>query len=179
VRIARVDGCTAAFDEIGELQMRSPMNMDGYLGADEADDTGETSRAVDSDGWLHTGDLCAMDRDGVIRICGRVRDVIIRGGENIYPAEIEAVMLSHPAVADIAVVGVADHHWGEVPVACYRPRPDQRPTDDELITFARTSLAGFKVPRRWVAMEAFPLTAAGKVKKYVLRQQLSEETVNR
>ena len=172
VRIARADGTTAAFDEVGELLMRSPLNMDGYLHADTVGADGAI-RALDDDGWLHTGDLCAMDRNGVIRIHGRVRDVIIRGGENIYAAEIEGVMLHHPAIADIAVVGLPDDRWGEVPVACYRPTAGAEPTDAELLAFARASLASFKVPRRWVAMETFPLTAAGKVKKYVLQAQLA------
>jgi fatty-acyl-CoA synthase len=171
VRIARADGATASFGEVGELQMRSPMNMDGYLDADGS------GRTLDASGWLHTGDLCAMDRHGVIRIHGRVRDVIIRGGENIYPAEIEAVILAHPDIADVAVVGLPDDHWGEVPVACYRPSPGAEPTDTALMEFARASLAGFKVPRRWVAVDAFPLTAAGKVKKYLLQQQLIDESV--
>ena len=178
VRIARTDGSTASFDEIGELLMRSPMNMDGYL-HDENVGANDRSRTLDVDGWLHTGDLCAMDRDGVIRIHGRVRDVIIRGGENIYPAEIEGVMLAHPAIIDIAVVGLTDDRWGEVPVACYRASPGMTPTDAELIDFARASLAGFKVPRRWVTVEAFPLTAAGKVKKYVLQQQLETARLSR
>ena len=166
VRIGRTDGSTAAFDEIGELLMRSPLTMDGYL--DRSDD----DRNPDGEGWLHTGDLCSMDAHGIVSVHGRVRDVIIRGGENIYPAEVEDVMLCHPAVADIAVVGVPDDHWGELPVGCYRPAGDELPSDAELTEFCRASLAGFKVPRRWVAMQNFPLTAAGKVKKYVLQQQL-------
>jgi len=166
VRIARVDGATAALDEVGELMMRSPLTMDGYL-----HDDGE--QTIGPDGWLHTGDLCSMDARGVLRIHGRLRDVIIRGGENIYPAEVEDAMLHHPAIADIAVVGVPDERWGEVPVACYRPVGELRPTDADLAEFARTVLAGFKVPRRWIAMDAFPLTAAGKVKKYVLREQIT------
>ena len=166
VRITRADGSTAAFDEVGELTMRSPLTMDGYLGA-SSDDT------LDRDGWLHTGDLCSMDARGVLRIRGRVREVIIRGGENIYPAEVEEVMLRHPAISDVAVVGVPDERWGEVPVACYRPATGQQPSDADLIEFGRESLAGFKVPRRWIAMETFPLTPAGKVKKFVLREQLT------
>lgn len=165
VRIVRPDGSTAAFDEVGELTMRSPLTMDGYLGAD-GDET------LDQDGWLHTGDLCSMDASGVLRIRGRVREVIIRGGENIYPAEVEEVMLRHPAIADIAVVGVPDERWGEVPIGCYRPATDLQPADADLIEFGRAELAGFKVPRRWIAMDAFPLTAAGKIKKFALREQL-------
>ena len=166
VRITRSDGSAAALDEVGELTMRSPLTMDGYLGAG-SDET------LDRDGWLHTGDLCSMDARGVLRIRGRVREVIIRGGENIYPAEVEEVMLRHPAIADIAVVGVPDERWGEVPVGCYRPATDQQPSDADLTDFGRVALAGFKVPRRWIPMAAFPLTPAGKVKKFVLREQLT------
>ena len=170
VRIRRPDGSTAAFDEVGELLMRSPLTMDGYLGVGGDD---ALSGGGLSDEWLRTGDLCSMNSEGVLRIHGRLREVIIRGGENIYPAEVEDVMLRHPAIADIAVIGAPDEHWGEVPVGCYRPATDQHPSDAELTEFGRVSLAGFKVPRRWIAMDAFPLTAAGKVKKFVLREQLA------
>ena len=166
VTIALADGTTATFGEIGELLMRSPLTMDAYI--DRADE----GRTLSDDGWLHTGDLCSMDEAGVISIHGRVRDVIIRGGENIYPAEVEDVMLRHPNVADVAVLGLPDHRWGEVPVACYRPSVLGPAPDAALIEFARESLAGFKVPRRWVAMDSFPLTPAGKVKKFILQQRL-------
>ena len=171
VRVARADGTTAAFDEVGELLMRSPLTMDGYLPGN-----GDGARTLDDDGWLHTGDLVAMDAEGVITIHGRVRDVVIRGGENIYPAEVEDVMLQHPGILDIAVVGVADERWGEVPVGCYRTA-DGAPLDPaDLIEFGRRSLAGFKVPRRWLVVDQFPLTAAGKVKKFVLQQRLSDHS---
>jgi fatty-acyl-CoA synthase len=176
VRICRADGSTAAFGEVGELTMRSPMTMDGYRDVRDSAATRGGDRGtgeVGPCGWLHTGDLCSMDARGVLRIHGRLREVIIRGGENIYPAEVEDVMLRHPAIADIAVVGVPDEHWGEVPVGCYRPVSGEHPSDIELTEFARDALAGFKVPRRWIAMEAFPLTAAGKVKKFALREELT------
>ena len=166
VRVCRSDGSTAAFDEVGELLMRSPLTMDHYLGS--ANDA-----TLTADGWLHTGDLCSMDDRGVVRIHGRLRDVIIRGGENIYPAEVEDVMLRHPAVADVAVIGAPDERWGEVPVGFYRPAGGATPTETDLTDFGRVALAGFKVPRRWIAVDAFPLTPAGKVKKFVLREQLT------
>jgi fatty-acyl-CoA synthase len=170
VRIERADGTIAAFDEIGELVMHSPLTMDRYL--HDSDD----GRTLGADGWLHTGDLCSMDDRGVISIHGRLRDVIIRGGENIYPAEIESIMLRHPGISDIAVVGMPDDHWGEVPVACYVPaRADDTPDHAALMEFARASLAGFKVPRLWVVKDTLPLTAAGKVKKFELQNQLHVE----
>ncbi len=167
VRIERVDGSTASFGEIGQLVMRSPLTMDGYLG-------GAAAAAPRSDGWLHTGDLCSMDDRGVIRIHGRSRDVIIRGGENIYPAEVEAVILDHPSIADVAVVGLPDERWGEIPVACYIARPHAPVDEAALEEHARSALASFKVPRRWVPMASFPTTAAGKVKKYLLQRQLTD-----
>ena len=172
VRIVGPDGTTLAVGQRGEMVMRSPMVMDGYVGVD-----GETAaRTLTPDGWLHTGDLCSMDERGVIRIHGRLRDVIIRGGENIYPAEVEEVMLGHPGVAEIAVVGVDDDHWGEVPVAVYRATPGADPAARDLQAHARASLASFKVPRRWIRVEAFPLTASGKIKKFELRAGLGGST---
>jgi len=168
VRIAAADGATAGIGETGELLMRSPMTMDGYIGVEDS----VARQTLGADGWLHTGDLCSMDERGVIRIHGRVRDVIIRGGENIYPAEVEDVLLRHPAIADIAVVGVADERWGEVPVGVYRPAVGCAVDTAELEVFARAALASFKVPRRWVELDAFPLTASGKVKKHELRRAI-------
>jgi fatty-acyl-CoA synthase len=116
-----------------------------------------------------------MDERGVIRIHGRVRDVIIRGGENIYPAEVEDVLLGHPAVAEVAVVGMPDDYWGEVPVGVVRIVPFASVTDAELEAHGRERLTSFKVPRRWERVDSFPLTASGKVKKYELQQRLSAD----
>jgi fatty-acyl-CoA synthase len=168
VRIVRADGTTATAGTPGELWMRSPLVMDGYVGVEPE----MVAQTLDADGWLHTGDICSMDERGVLAVLGRVRDVIIRGGENIYPAEVEGVLLRHPAIADIAVVGVADERWGEVPVACYRLASGASAGRQELERFGREHLASFKVPRRWVAMASLPLTASGKVKKHELRAML-------
>jgi fatty-acyl-CoA synthase len=168
VRIVDSGGRTVGLGERGELWMRSPMVMDRYVGVDDA----TAAATLDASGWLHTGDLCSMDGRGVLTIHGRVRDVIIRGGENIYPAEVEDVLLQHPAIADVAVVGVTDDRWGEVPVACYRPASGSAVDSSDLERHARASLASFKVPRRWVPFDSFPLTASGKVKKFALRAHL-------
>jgi len=165
VRMVRPDGTTASFGEPGELWMRSPLVMDGYVGVPAE----LAARTLDGDGWLHTGDVCSMDERGVVSILGRVRDVIIRGGENIYPAEVEGVLIRHPAIADLAVVGVPDDRWGEVPVACYRVVAGAEVDAGDLERFGREHLASFKVPRRWIAMASLPLTASGKVKKHELR----------
>jgi fatty-acyl-CoA synthase len=171
VRITGAGDGPARLGQVGELLMRSPMVMDGYIGVDEA--TARTT--LTEEGWLHTGDLCSMDERGVVRIHGRVRDVIIRGGENIYPAEVEDVLLRHPGVADVAVIGLHDDRWGEVPVAAFRPADGISVDDAELDAFCREQLASFKVPRRWLRVAELPLTASGKVKKYALRAQLEEE----
>jgi fatty-acyl-CoA synthase len=175
VRIVRAGGTTAGFGERGELWMRSPLVMDRYVGvAPEV-----ALETLGADGWLRTGDVCSMDEQGVVSVHGRLRDVIIRGGENIYPAEVEGVLMRHPAVADIAVVAVADDRWGEVPVACYRPGPDGAADEKELERFGREHLASFKVPRRWVAMGSLPLTASGKVKRHELRAMLESPSSER
>ncbi|WP_428338912.1 class I adenylate-forming enzyme family protein [Mycobacterium sp.] len=149
---------------VGELAVRSPVMMTGYL-----DDPEQTAAAFDGDGFLHTGDLCSM-ADGVISFHGRCREVIIRGGENVYPTEVEKVLVSHPAVGDAAVLGVPDERWGEQVAAAVRFRDQDPPNWGELEAWARESLAGYKVPRVWRAVEEFPTTASGKVQKYILRE---------
>jgi fatty-acyl-CoA synthase len=168
VKIADVaTGEPVAPGQIGEVCTRGYLVMDGYL-----DDAKATAAAIDADGWLHTGDLGSMDERGYCRIEGRVKEMIIRGGENIYPREIELVLFGHPQVADVAVVGVTDEVWGEQVAAVVRPAGDPPPTAEELTDFCRARLAGFKTPRRWAFVDAFPLTGSGKVRKHVLRERL-------
>ena len=157
-------------DTVGELCLRGELLMDGYW--DERRAT--ASSAVDDAGWLHTGDLGTQDAAGVVTLRGRLRDVIIRGGENIYPAEVEAALVCHPDVAEIAVVAQPDAHWGEVPVAFVRVTGE---TLDPvaLEAFARTRLASFKVPRTWHQVSEFPLTASGKVQKFKLTELLGPD----
>lgn len=154
--------------ETGELRLRGRMVIDRYWQAASPD----APALVDGDGWLHTGDLASMDADGVVTLRGRLKDLIIRGGENIYPAEVEAVIGAHPGVADVAVVAAADLKWGQVPVAFVRPLGDP-PGPEELETFARERLASFKVPRTWHAVEQFPMTPSGKIQKFRLVQELA------
>jgi fatty-acyl-CoA synthase len=152
---------------VGELCLRGELVMSGYW-AQPDQNSGST---VDDAGWLHTGDLASRDAEGVVSLHGRLRDVIIRGGENIYPAEVEAALSAHPGVLDIAVVGAPDPCWGEVPIAFVRPLgPSLDP--HELESFARERLAGFKVPRTWHQVEEFPLTASGKIQKFKLTAML-------
>jgi long-chain acyl-CoA synthetase len=133
--------------------------MDGYLGA--PDDT----RAVLAGGWFRTGDLATIDRGGWVRITGRKRERILRAGHSIFPAEVEAVLLTHPGVAEAAVVGVPDRELGEEIAAFVVLRPGARATDGELIAHCRERLAGYKYPRRVRLMPALPRSATGKVLK--------------
>jgi fatty-acyl-CoA synthase len=151
---------------VGELCTRGYLVMHGYNENPEA-----TAVTIDPDGWLHTGDLGSMDERGYCYIEGRLKDMIIRGGENIYPREIEQLLFSHPKVADVAVVGLPDPKWGEQVAAFVRPAPCQQPTTEELFAFCRQHLSPHKTPRYWEFVESFPLTPSGKVQKFVLRDR--------
>lgn len=129
-----------------------------------------TSAAIDADGWLHTGDLCAMDERGYLTVEGRLKDMIIRGGENIYPRELEEVLFAHPAVGDVAVVGIPDDKWGEQVGAFIRAAPGMTIDKAELFEYVREHLAPHKAPRHWYVVEQFPLTGSGKIQKFKLRE---------
>jgi fatty-acyl-CoA synthase len=158
-----LSGETAPTGRMGELQVRGYQVMSAYFDRPE-----ETAAAL-AGGWLRTGDLCSMDERGYCRVEGRLKDMIIRGGENVYPREIEALLFDHPAVADVAVVGVPDERWGEQVAAFVRPAAGGSPTEQELFAFCREHLSPQKTPRIWVFVDEFPLTASGKIQKYVLR----------
>jgi len=160
-----LSGAAVPSGAVGELCLRGPLSMAGYW-----EERGQASSAFDEDGWLHTGDAASSDEDGVVTLQGRLRDVIIRGGENVYPAEVEAVLATHPSVAEVAVVGAPDPWWGEVPAAFVRAAAPFDPA--ELEAFARQRLASFKVPRIWRTVDEFPLTASGKVQKFRLAERL-------
>jgi fatty-acyl-CoA synthase len=168
VKIADVStGDTVAPGLVGELCTRGYLVMRGYHDAPEL-----TAEAIDGDGWYHTGDLAAMDAAGCLRIEGRVKDMIIRGGENIYPREIEDVLFAHQDVAEASVVGIPDPVWGEVVAAFVRPLPGQpAPSVDELRAHCRQHLAPFKTPLHWIVIDEFPLTPSGKIQKYKLRDR--------
>lgn len=153
---------------VGELLVRGPGVMSGYFENPEA-----TGAALEPDGWLHSGDLGTVDDRGYIRITGRLKEMIIRGGENIYPREIEEHLYTHPGVAEAAVVGVPDEVWGEQVAAVIRPLTGEPPDADELRVFLRERIAAHKVPRIWRFVEAMPLTPSGKIKKFELRDQLT------
>ena len=144
----------------GEIHVRGPVTMQGYYRMPEA-----TAATIGADGYLATGDLGALDVAGYLRILGRARDVVIRGGENIYPAEVEDALLGHPAVEAVAVVGVADDRWGQQVGAAVRLRDGARIDAAALEAHASTRLAHFKVPRLWRFVDAFPMTASAKIRK--------------
>ncbi|MFP4002465.1 MAG: AMP-binding protein [Alphaproteobacteria bacterium] len=153
-------------DTIGEICVR------GYCAMLEYNDNPEaTAGTIDAQGWLHTGDLGTMDARGYVRVTGRVKDMIIRGGENIFPAEIENVLADHPAVAEAAVVGVPDDKWGEIAVCFYRREPGADVSVQELIDHCRAYLAPQKTPARWIEVTDWPLTGSGKIQKFVLRER--------
>jgi fatty-acyl-CoA synthase len=162
-------GETLQVGEIGEVWVRSPMVMDGYFRMPEA-----TAATIMPDGFLRTGDLGSLDADGYLRIQGRARDVIIRGGENIYPAEVEDVLLQHPAVGSVAVVGVPDERFGQLVAAAVQLRDGASVTPEELEAFAATRLAHFKTPRRWMFVESFPLTPSNKIRKVEVEQMFQK-----
>ena len=150
----------------GEIQARGYQGMIGYFGMPDA-----TAQTITADGWLRTGDLGTMDQRGYVRITGRLKDMIIRGGENIYPAEVEARLLEHPAVSDVAVFGLSDPTWGEVVAAAIRLHADALlPAASELRDHCRAALAPQKAPEAWFLCEAFPLTGSGKIQKFRLRE---------
>jgi fatty-acyl-CoA synthase len=151
---------------VGEICARGPGLMTGYF-----DDAEGTARALDSDGWLHTGDLGSLDEDGYLRVRGRLKDMIIRGGENIYPREIEDLLLAHADVADVSVVGIPDAEMGEQVAAFIRPVAGRTADPERLAAFCGEHLAAYKTPRIWQTVEEFPQTASGKIQKFVLRER--------
>jgi fatty-acyl-CoA synthase len=153
----------------GEICVRGPQTMTGYYDMPEA-----TAAAIDSEGWLHTGDLGEMDARGYLKVTGRLKDMIIRGGENVYPREIEEVIADHPAVAGIQVVGIDDGKWGEQVGAVVVLRPGQEAGPAEIFGWAQDRLAPYKRPRKWYVVNEFPMTASGKVQKFVLRQDIHQ-----
>ncbi len=165
VRIVGRDGRDVAQGEAGELLVRGPGVTPGYWQRPDA-----TAETLEADGWLHSGDVAHCDDDGYYFIVDRWKDMFISGGENVYPAEVEQVLLQHPGVADVAVVGMPDERWGEVGCAYVCPAEgSQAPEEETLRTWCRERLAGYKVPKRFVLRDTLPRNALGKVQKQELR----------
>jgi fatty-acyl-CoA synthase len=167
VRVAKADDASATAErgEPGELCTRGYSVMVGYW-----DEPERTAEAIDNEGWMHTGDLAVMDEDGYVNIVGRLKDMVIRGGENIYPREIEEFLYTHPAVEDVQVIGVPDIKFGEELLAAIRLRVGTKTTEEDIREFCRDKIAHFKVPRYVKFVDEFPMTITGKIQKYKMRE---------
>ncbi len=170
VVVADSEGAEVPRGDTGEVLIRGYSVMQGYL-----DDPEATAAAIDADGWLHTGDLATMDERGGVRIVGRLKDMFIVGGFNVYPAEVENMMLAHPAIGQVAVIGVPDARLGEVGMAWVVPAPGQSPVGDEVVAWCRDRMANYKVPRSVMIVGELPINAAGKVVKSDLRAQVTTQ----
>lgn len=153
----------------GELCTRGYLVMKGYYNMPE-----ETVKAIDHEGWLHTGDLATVDEEGYYRITGRLKDMIIRGGENIYPREVEEFLYTHPKVLDVQIVGVPDVKFGEQVLACIRVKPHETLSEDEVRDYCEGKIAHYKIPRYIQFVDEYPMTASGKIQKFKLREQALE-----
>ncbi len=162
-------GETLGDDQNGEFLSKGYNTMKGYYKMPE-----ETKKAIDPDGWLHTGDLACRDKNGNYRITGRLKDMIIRGGENIYPKEIEEFIYTHPDVQDVQVIGVPDEKYGEEAMACIILKKDKEVSEEAMRSFISASIAAHKVPRYIRFVESFPMNAAGKILKYKMREEAKE-----
>jgi fatty-acyl-CoA synthase len=163
-------GETVRCGESGELCSRAFSNMKGYYNMPE-----KTAETIDAEGWLHSGDLAVMRPDGYVNIVGRVKDMIIRGGENVYPAEIEAFLMRHPLIAEAQIIGLPDELMGEESCALIRLNPGAEISEEEIREYCKANIARHKVPKYVRFIAAFPLTASGKVKKFELREQMIRE----
>jgi len=168
VRVAAEDGTAQPPGEAGEVLVRGYNVMRGYF-----EDPAATAEAIDGDGWLHTGDVGVMDERGYLRITDRIKDLFIVGGFNAYPAEIESLLLDHPHIAQVAVVGIPDERMGEVAAAFVVAATGTEPDPDEIVAWAREHMANYKAPRVVRVVDALPFNAGGKVMKFQLRDQLA------
>jgi fatty-acyl-CoA synthase len=169
-KIVGPDGATLPIGEQGEYCARGYAVMLGYW-----DDPGKTAEAIDAEGWMHSGDLATIDAKGYVRITGRIKDMIIRGGENVYPREIEEFLLTHTAVADAQVFGVADEKYGEEVCTWIIPKPGMTITQDEVLAHCKGRIAHYKVPRYVKIVEGFAMTVTGKAQKFEMRKAMEIE----
>jgi fatty-acyl-CoA synthase len=170
VKVVDAQGRIVPVGSPGELCTRGYLVMRGYW-----EDPERTREAIDASGWMHTGDLATIDADGWCNIVGRVKDMLIRGGENVFPAEVEDFLYTHPKVQSVQVFGVPDARLGEEVCAWIVPKPGEKPTADEIRGFCQGRIAHFKVPRHVRFVEAFPLTATGKAQKFAMREAMIRE----
>ncbi|WP_421226000.1 AMP-binding protein [Aeromonas enteropelogenes] len=170
IKLLDASGETVPIGEKGEICCRGHGVMQGYW-----QDPAKTAQTIDDDGWLHSGDIGIMDEEGYVQIVGRIKDLIIRGGENIYPREIEERLYEHPAVQDAAVFGVDSERYGEEVCAWVKLRPDQVASEEEIKHFLSARIAYFKVPRYIRFVEEYPMTVTGKLQKFRMREMMTAE----
>jgi fatty-acyl-CoA synthase len=170
VKIVDLDGIVVPRRVTGELLTRGYSVMRGYW-----DDEERTREAIDAAGWMHTGDLATIDEDGYCNIVGRLKDMVIRGGENVYPREIEEFLYRHPKIQDVQVFGVPDAKYGEQLCAWIKLRPGEQTSADEIRAFCKDQIAHYKVPHYIAFVNEFPMTVTGKVQKFVMRERMIEE----
>jgi len=170
VKIVTPDsGRTVPLGDVGEICFRGYHVMKGYFRDPEA-----TAEAIDADGWLHSGDLGTMDEEGYVRITGRLKEMIIRGGENLYPAEIERIIFSHPKVAQVGVIGVPDEFYGEQVMAWIQPQAGEHLTEEEIRAYCKRNMAHFKIPAFIHFTDEFPMTVTGKLQKFRMKEMANE-----
>jgi len=170
VKIVDEAGTVTPRGVTGEVCTRGYSVMLGYW-----DDPERTAEAIDPDGWMHTGDLGVIDDAGYGNIVGRIKDMVIRGGENIYPREIEEFLFTHPKIADVTVVGVPDAKMGEELCAWVQLAPGQTANEDEIRAFCRGQIAHYKIPRYVRFVDEFPMTVTGKIQKFIIRDRMMAE----
>jgi len=166
IKIVDSEGKVVPRGQAGEFCTRGYSVMKGYW-----NDEDKTREAIDQGGWMHTGDLATMDEEGYVNIVGRLKDMVIRGGENVYPREIEEFLYRHPKVQDVQVIGVPDTKYGEEICAWVKLRPGEKATAEELREFCKGQIAHYKIPRYVEFVDAFPMTITGKIQKFVMREQ--------
>jgi fatty-acyl-CoA synthase len=170
VKIIDEEGRVVPIGAKGELCCRGYSVMRGYWGEEE-----RTAETIDAAGWLHSGDLAVMDEEGYVQIVGRLKDMIIRGGENIYPKEVEEFLYTHPAIQEAQVFGVPDQKFGEQVAVWIQLREGATLTEEDVRSFCAERIAHFKVPKYIAFVDAFPMTVTGKIQKFVMRDQLMAE----
>jgi fatty-acyl-CoA synthase len=170
IKIVDTDGRIVPPNTPGELCTRGYSVMLGYW-----DDEGRTAEVIDRAGWMHTGDLATLDEDGYCNIVGRIKDMVIRGGENVYPREVEEFLFRHPGIETVQVVGVPDQKYGEELCAWVKLKVDAEATAEEIQSFCKGKIAHYKIPRYIKFVDAFPMTVTGKVQKFIMREETIKE----
>jgi fatty-acyl-CoA synthase len=170
IKIVDLEGRTVPRGIQGEICTRGYSVMRSYWNGAE-----QTAEAIDDAHWMHTGDLGTMDQHGYLAITGRSKDMVIRGGENIYPREIEDFLYSHPAIADVQAFGVPDAYYGEELCAWIKLKPEANVTEDDIKAFCRGRITHFKIPRYVRFVDSYPMTVTGKIQKFVMREMMTEE----